>query len=74
MKYYIIKDVVSGLYYRGKGQNKWGKYFNQASIFRNLQTASNSCDGENRRFNFLKQEGKCVVIEIDIKELNVVYE
>ena len=34
MQYYVIKDRKSGNYYRGKGENRWGKYFNQASIFR----------------------------------------
>ena len=34
MQYYVIKDRKTGNYYRGKGVNRWGKYFNQASIFR----------------------------------------
>lgn len=34
MQYYVIKDKKTGNYYRGKGVNRWGKYFNQASIFR----------------------------------------
>ena len=33
-KYYVIKDKNTGLYFRGKGVNRWGKYFNQASIYR----------------------------------------
>lgn len=34
MNYYVIKNKTTGEYYRGKGVNKWGKYFNQASIYR----------------------------------------
>lgn len=34
MQYYVIKDRKTGNYYRGKGVNRWGRYFNQASIFR----------------------------------------
>lgn len=33
-RYYVIKDKNTGLYFRGKGVNRWGKYFNQASIYR----------------------------------------
>ena len=33
-EYYVIKDKNTGLYFRGKGVNRWGKYFNQASIYR----------------------------------------
>lgn len=34
MSYFVIKNKQTGEYYRGKGVNKWGKYFNQASIYR----------------------------------------
>lgn len=34
MNYFVIKNKQTGEYYRGKGVNKWGKYFNQASIYR----------------------------------------
>ena len=33
-EYYVIKDKNTGLYFRGKGVNRWGEYFNQASIYR----------------------------------------
>lgn len=33
-RYYVIKDKNTGLYFRGKGVNRQGKYFNQASIYR----------------------------------------
>jgi hypothetical protein len=32
--YYVVRDKKTGLYFRGKGVNRWGKYFNQASIYR----------------------------------------
>ena len=34
MTYYVLRDKNTGLYWRGKGQNRWGKYFNQASVYR----------------------------------------
>ena len=34
MQYYVVKNKTTGEYFRGKGVNKWGKYFNQASIYR----------------------------------------
>lgn len=33
-KYYAIRNKVDGMYFRGKGVNRWGKYFNQAAIYR----------------------------------------
>lgn len=33
-QYYVIRDKTTGLYFRGKGVNRWGKYYNQASIYR----------------------------------------
>lgn len=33
-EYYVIKSIENGLYFRGKGANRWGKHFNQASIYR----------------------------------------
>ena len=34
MQYYVIKNTDTGMYWRGRGSNAWGKYFNQASIYR----------------------------------------
>lgn len=42
MKYYVIKNKETSEYYRGKGVNKWGKYYNQASIYRIKGTALSS--------------------------------
>lgn len=44
MQYYIIKDKNTGNYYRGKGVNRWGKFYNQASIFRILGQAIESLE------------------------------
>jgi hypothetical protein len=41
--HYVIKNPDTGLYFRGKGTNRWGKYFNQASIYRVKGTAEFSC-------------------------------
>ena len=41
-EYYVIKDKNTGLYFRGKGVNRWGKYYNQASIYRIRANAENT--------------------------------
>ena len=41
-EYYVIRNKDTGLYFRGKGVNRWGKYFNQASIYRIKGTAEHS--------------------------------
>lgn len=33
MMYYVIKNIDTNEYWRGKG-NQWGKYFNQAVVYR----------------------------------------
>lgn len=33
-QYYVIRNKDTGLYFRGKGVNRWGKHYNQASIYR----------------------------------------
>lgn len=64
MKYYVVKDHNTGLYFRGKGVNKWGKYFNQASIYRVKAMAENAVEEENRR------GADCKVVEIHISEID----
>ena len=32
--YYAVRNIDTGLFWRGKGENKWGKYYNQAAIYR----------------------------------------
>ena len=62
IQYYIIKNPDTGLYYRGKGVNRWGKYLNQASIFRVKGQVIDSCEQINRRGE------KAVIIPIKIIE------
>jgi hypothetical protein len=62
MEYFVVKDRKTGLYFRGKGVNKWGKYFNQASIYRIKSMAENAVEEENRR------GADCVVVPIEIRE------
>ena len=40
-EYYVVRDKNTGLYFRGKGINRWGKYYNQASIYRVKANAEN---------------------------------
>ena len=32
--YYVLRNTETGMYFRGKGVNRWGKYFNQETIYR----------------------------------------
>ena len=41
-EYYVVRDKNTGLYFRGKGVNRWGKYYNQASIYRIEANAENT--------------------------------
>ena len=63
-RYYIVRDKNTGLYFRGKGVNKWGKYYNQASIYRVRKMAENAVTEENRR------GANAEVIEIKITEVS----
>ena len=63
IQYYVIKNPDTGLYYRGKGVNRWGKYFNQASIYRVKGSAEFSAK-EITQYN----REKSVVIPIKIIE------
>jgi hypothetical protein len=62
MEYFVVKNKNTGLYFRGKGVNKWGKYCNQASIYRIKAMAENAVEEENRR------GANCVVVPIEIRE------
>ncbi len=62
MTYYVVKNKTTGEYYRGKGVNKWGKYFNQASIYRLKKNAEESANWENRR------GADCAIVPIEIIE------
>ena len=41
-QYYVLRNKDTGMYFRGKGVNRWGKYFNQATIYRVRGTAEAS--------------------------------
>ena len=43
-EYYVVRDKNTGLYFRGKGVNRWGKYYNQASIYRIKANAENTIE------------------------------
>lgn len=64
IQYYIIKNPDTGLYYRGRGVNRWGKYMNQASIFRVRGMAEESCECINR-------SERAVIVPIKIIEETV---
>ena len=40
--YYVLRNTETGMYFRGKGANRWGKHFNQATIYRVKGTAEHS--------------------------------
>ena len=65
IQYYIIKNPDTGLYYRGKGVNRWGKYLNQASIFRVKGQVVDSCEQINR---YHRDGEKAVIVPIKIIE------
>lgn len=44
LEYYVIKSENTGYYFRGKGANRWGKYFNQASVYRMKSHAENTAE------------------------------
>lgn len=63
MNYYVVKDLNTGLYFRGKGVNKWGKYFNQASIYRVKKQAEETAAWEKK-----ERGANCTVVTIEIIE------
>lgn len=40
--YYVLRNTETGMYFRGKGVNRWGKHFNQATIYRVKGTAEHN--------------------------------
>lgn len=67
IKYYVIKNPDTGLYFRGRGANRWGKYLNQASIYRVKGTADFSCKEINQ---YHRCGERAVVVPIKIIELD----
>ena len=52
VKYFVVKDLNTDLYFLGNGVNKWGRYFNQASIYRIKGAAHSSIKYlETRRYD-----------------------
>lgn len=68
IKYLVIKNTDTGLYYRGKGENRCGKYYNQASIFRIRGQVEESCNWINRCH---RNGERAVIVEIKITEVLV---
>ena len=62
MQYYVVKNKEPSMYFRGKGANMWGKYYNQASIYRFRKHAENAV--EERAYRGEQAE----VVEIQITE------
>ena len=65
VQYYVIKNPDTGLYFRGKGVNRWGPYFNQASIYRVRGQVEESCDWINRGH---RNGERAVIVPIKIIE------
>ena len=63
MEYYVVKNKNTGEYFRGKGINRWGKYFNQASIYRLRANAENAV----KEVSWRGEEAVVVPIEISEK-------
>jgi hypothetical protein len=62
IEYYVVRNKSTGFYFRGKGANRWGKYYNQASIYRVRAHAENT-------ENWLNLRGEPVeIVPIEIKE------
>ena len=68
VRYWVVKNTVTGLYFRGKGTNRWGEYFNQASIYRVKGTAEHSALEINQR---KRPDERAVVVEIKISEVSI---
>lgn len=69
MQYYVIKDKKTNRYFRGKGVNRWGKYFNQATIYRVLGTAKFSL--HELKLNYRGEDIDPVLVPIQIIENEV---
>lgn len=66
--YWAIKNLETGLYFRGKGTNRWGKHFNQVSFYRIKGMADTFCE----KINALnRSDERAVVVPVNISELNI---
>lgn len=72
MEYFVIKDKTTGNYFRGKGVNRWGKFLNQASIYRVLGQAKDSLEHIKRTRRVHDDlEADPVIIKIAITEIGI---
>lgn len=67
IRYYVIRNKIDGMYFRGKGVNRWGKYFNQATIYRIRGTAEASLREVAWRRNS-GEDPEIVEVKIEIVE------
>jgi len=67
-EYYVIRDKNTGLYFRGKGVNRWGKYYNQATIYRVKGTAEHTVES----ISWKGEEAEVVRIQIVETDADVI--
>lgn len=67
-QYYVVRDKNTGLYFRGKGVNRWGKHYNQASIYRIKAMAENTI----KEVSWRGEQAEIVPIQIVETEADVV--
>ena len=63
IKYYVVRNKKTGMYFRGKGTNAWGTYYNQASVYRFKKHA------ENAVYDMTRRGEQAEVVEILISEV-----
>lgn len=66
--YWAIKNTETGLYFRAKGKNRWGKHFNQVSIYRIKGMAQTFCDKINE---LNRPDEKAIVVPVKISEPSI---
>jgi hypothetical protein len=64
--YYVVRNKNRYNYFRGKGVNRWGKYYNQASIYRIKKLA------EDTVCELCRRGEESVVVEIFIENTPIV--
>ena len=67
-EYYVIRDKNTGLYFRGKGVNRWGKHYNQASVYRIKANAENTV----KEVSWRGEQAEVVPIQIIETDADVV--
>ena len=59
-EYYVVRDKNTGLYFRGKGVNRWGKHYNQASVYRIKAHAENTV----KKVSWRREQAEVMPIQI----------